>query len=349
MSKNVTLKDIARETGVHVSTVSRALDPTARRAISAEVVERVAEAAARMGYRPNRLAAGLRTRRTMTVGVLLPDITNTLFPPMVRGIESALEPLGYASILVNTDNDAERERRLLSALLDHGVDGIIDVAASRNDPDIRDLAESGVPVVTANRKMDRSRVPAVVSDDAGGIADMLALLHRAGHRRIAHIAGPASLSTGVERRHAFNETARRLELPLSEKQAVATARSYHESEGRRAAEILLDRGAGFTAFLCANDRLAIGAIEALRDRGLNCPRDVSVTGFNDIPLLDHITPGLTTVRILKHEIGRSAGEVLIRMMTEPDAHVPSTTVLPVELVERASVAAPRSGIQTATG
>lgn len=346
MAGNVTLKDIARETGVHVSTVSRALDPNARQTISEEVVERVMAAAERMGYRRNRLAFGLRTKRTMTVGIMLPDIANTLFPPMVRGIESVLEPLGYASILVNTDNDAEREARLLGTLLERGVDGIIDAAPTTVDPGIENVARHDVPVVTANRRIDGGNLPAIVSDEASGIAMVFNHIYKAGHRRIAHIAGPETLSTGIVRRKAFEETAERLNVALP-KGAIATTARYHEGEGRRAAEALLDSGHGYTAFLCANDRLALGAIEALRDRGLDCPGDVSVTGFNDIPLLEHISPGLTTVRILKFDVGRLAAETLVRMMTEPETKVPAVTVLPVELVERASVAPPRASAQAA--
>src|SRR5580704_13291283 len=122
--KRITLKDIARATGVHVSTVSRALDPVERKAITEEVVNRIRASADMLGYRPNRIAAGLRTKRTMTVGVMIPDITNVIFPPILRGIESVLEPLGYASIIVNTDNKRDRESRLLDVLRDRGVDGI---------------------------------------------------------------------------------------------------------------------------------------------------------------------------------------------------------------------------------
>ena len=347
MASSVTLKDIARATGVHVATVSRALDRNARRSISEEVVQRVVAAAERMGYRPNRMAMGLRTRRSMTVGIMLPDITNTLFPPMVRGIESVLEPLGYASILVNTDDDAEREQRMMQALLDHGVDGIIDAAPSRADPAVDRLAGDDVPIVTANRKIESGRVPAVISDEASGIALVFTRLYEAGHRRIAHIAGPETLSTGIVRRRAFEDNARGLELPLPEGAIVATSR-YTEDEGRRAAAELIREG-DYTAFLCANDRLALGALEALRDHGLECPIDVSVTGFNDIPLLDHITPGLTTVRILKFEVGRFAAELLVRLMSEPETQVPSSTVLPVELIERDSIAPPKSRLSAKLG
>ncbi len=340
MKKNVTLKDIARETGVHVSTVSRALSPERRVAMSPEVVTRIREVAETMGYRPNRLASGLRTRRTMSVGIMIPDITNTLFPPIVRGVESVLEPSGYTSILVNTDNDPEREARLFDVLLEHGVDGIIDAAARCTDPLLCEVADE-VPVVTANRQVEESSLPSVVNDDAGGVRRMVRLLRDAGHRKIAHIAGPPGLSTGTTRREAFEATMRDLELEIPDGTIVAAQR-YDEDEGHRCAEALLDGREGLTAILCANDRLAIGAVGAVTRRGLHCPEDLSITGFNDIPSLDLIPPGLTTIRILQFDVGRIAAEHLLAMMTEPECQVPMTTVLPVSLIERGSVAAPKS-------
>ena len=167
--KRITLKDIARETGVHVSTVSRALDPVERKTITDEVAKRIQAAAESLGYRPNRIAAGLRTNRTMTVGVMIPDITNVIFPPILRGIESVLEPLGYASIIVNTDSERDREVRLLDVLRDRGVDGIIHAAVLRSDPSIAKAAQDGLPVVTLNRKVEFSSIPYVINDEDAGI------------------------------------------------------------------------------------------------------------------------------------------------------------------------------------
>ncbi len=335
MKKSTTLKDIARATGVHVSTVSRALTPNGGASLSQEVVERIRKAAEAMDYRPNRLASGLRTSRTMTVGVMIPDITNNLFPPIVRGIEGFLEPNGYASILVNTDNDIAREQRLMDVLRERGVDGVINAAVRADDGQMERFA-AGLPVVTVNRKVENSTIPSVISDDVGGVRMMVHRLAKLGHRRIGHVAGPADLSTGVDRRAAF-ETAMRTLGHDAPARLVVTASYYTEAEGARCADLLLDRDEGVTAILCANDRLALGALEALRARGLSCPGDISVTGFNDIPFLDLIPPGLTTVQILQYDIGRTAAEILVKLMTMPERRVPSTTILPVSIVERGSI------------
>lgn len=336
MRTAVTLKDIARETGVHVSTVSRALGPNAHNTLTEQVITRVRETATRMGYVPNRLASGLRTNRTMTVGMMIPDITNSVFPPMVRGVESVLEPMGYASIIVNTDSLVEREHRLADILRERGVDGIIHAAVLRNDPKIDAIVAQGTPVVTANRSIDSPNIPAVVNDDAHGIHLMLRHLHDFGHRQIVHIAGPQELSTGQIRYQAFLDAAQSLGIHLPQG-AIARTNRFDEAEGHRAAGELARTGLPFTAILCANDRLALGAIDYLRSRGINCPTQVSVTGFNDMPMLDLIPPRLTTVRIQQFEVGRVSAQLLLQIMNDRDSSYPKETVLPVELIVRDSV------------
>ena len=309
MTKPITLKDIARETGVHVSTVSRALDLEGQNALTPEVVERIRRTAQQMGYRRNRLASGLRTKRTMTVGMMIPDITNTLFPPIVRGVESVLENAGYASIIVNTDGDPEREEKLVDVLLERGVDGIIDAAAQRDDPRMLAVVAQGVPVVTVNREISGSSIPSVVNDDAEGVRLALQHLYDWGHRRIAHIAGPQELSTGLMRLMTFKRLAHEfgLDLPAA---SIVLASKYDEEEGRRCADHLLRQDWKCTAILCANDRLALGAIDQIKKHGLSCPEDISITGFNDIPFLDLIPPGLTTIRVQQLGVGKLSAELL---------------------------------------
>ncbi len=336
MNKPVTLKDIARETGVHVSTVSRALDPNAKTSLTREVVDRIRSTAERMGYRPNRLASGLRTKRTMSIGLMIPDIENTLFPPIVRGAESVLEPAGYTSIIVNTDSDRAREAKLVDVLLERGVDGILHAAPYLADPRMTEVARRGLPMVTVNRQIENSEIPGVVNDDAAGISLMLKYLHDCGHRRIAHIAGPDNLSTGRIRVEAFRATAQELGLDLPG-EAIALSDYFHEQEGARCTAQLLESGYEFTAILCANDRLALGTFDALRQHGLSCPKDMTVTGYNDIPFLDLIPPGLTTIRTQQTDIGRIGAELLVKMMSEPGVTIPRTTILPVKLIERGSV------------
>lgn len=340
MNKRVTLKDVAKAAAVHVSTVSRALDPNSSTSLSEEVSNRIKAVAKELGYRPNRIAAGLRTNKSMTVGVMIPDITNTLFPPIVRGIESTLEPFGYATILVNTDNIPERELRLIEVLRERGVDGIITVAAHRNDPGIAELIELGIPVVSLNRRLDISTVPYVINDDNVGMNLLLKHFFDLGHRRIGHIAGPRELSTGQIRATAFTEGCKALGLTDCADLIYYSDR-FEEAEGERCTVELLRTHPEITALLCANDRLAIGAYSGIRSLGLRVPQDISVTGFNDSPILESIPPRLTTVRIQKFEIGQTGAKLLLNAL-QGGPKGPIGTVLPVELIIRDSTCAPRS-------
>ncbi|WP_305985932.1 LacI family DNA-binding transcriptional regulator [Roseibium sp. MMSF_3544] len=341
MNKRVTLKDIAKHLGVHVSTVSRALDPEKQSNLSADAITRVRDVARELGYRPNRLAAGLRTRKSMSIGIMIPDITNVIFPPIVRGIENVLEPRGYASILVNTDNIAEREGRLIQVLRDRGVDGIIHAAVLRDDPTISWAADEGLAVVTLNRKVDGHEIPYVINDEEDGIRMIVDHLYQLGHRRIAKIAGPQNLSTGLLRYEAFLQTTKEYGL-TADPDLIEVAQQFEEEEGRKSARRLLDKGKPFTAVICANDRLALGALNALQESGLQCPDDVSLTGFNDMPFLDLIPPGLTTIRIRQFRAGQTCAQRLLDILDQSDRQAVAETILPVELVLRGSTAAPKS-------
>jgi LacI family transcriptional regulator len=335
MRKVPTLKDIAREIGVHPSTVSRALDPETRATLTADVIEKVRLAADRLGYRPNRMAASLRTSRSMTIGVMIPDITNMIFPPILRGVESVLESRGYAALVVSTDNIPEREARLVEVLRERGVDGIIHAAVQRLNPLIPRIVREGTPVVTVNRRVDGASIPAIVNDEMGGMRLLADHLQSFAHREVAHIAGPNSSSTGQERLIA-------LQLTLSDRNmslvAVAEAGRYDELEGVRCTRSLLTADTQFTAIICANDRLALGAIEALREAGLRCPEDISVTGYNDMPLIDRIQPALTTIRIQSFATGQAAAHALYALIRGEGETVPLETIMPVEIVIRNSVA-----------
>jgi len=344
--RNVTLKDVADAVGVHVSTVSRALDPKSRHLITPEVAEKVLRVSAEMKYRPNASAYSLRTRRTRTIGVTVPDITNPVFPPIIRGIEDGLEARGYAAIIANTDDRPERDLAALENLLARGVDGLITASVPLEDEPIAEMARAGKAVVTLNRRVEAPFVSSVVNDEEDGIRRMVEHLVRLGHRRIAHIAGPQQLSTGLWRRQAFIKHAAAFGL-ATEEGLIAYAGRFHEAEGERCARDLLAHGGGITAILCANDRLALGALDAVRGAGLTCPDDVSVTGFNDMPMLERLQPPLTTVRIQQYEAGLKAAEIILALTEADGAIVPVHAVLPVELIVRGSTAPLRAERLTA--
>jgi len=341
MSKRrTTLKDIADTIGVHTSTVSRALDPKTRHLITASIAERIVGAARERGYRPNAIASSLRTRRSMTVGVVVPDITNAVFPPILRGIEDTLTAHGYIAMIANSDSDPERESMLIDTLRARGVDGLILASAQREDPAISRAVEEGIPVVTVNRQVDDPNVASVTNDEASGIGLAVRHMLELGHRQIAHVAGPRTLSTGLLRHEAF-VAALRANGIAPDRELILSSRTFNEDEGERCCRALLDRSTSgarrFSAMVCANDRLALGAIKALRDAGHACPYDVSVSGYNDMDFVDRTEPPLTTVRIQKREAGARAAAILLERLRDPRRE-PEHVVLPVELVVRGSTA-----------
>lgn len=329
-----TLRDVAEAAGVHPGTASRALNPATRGLVNAATAQRVIKAAASLGYRPNPIARGLKTAKSATVGIVLPDLTNPLFPPIVRGIERVLEAAGYSGLIVNTDNDPGRERAQVESLLSRQVEGLIVATALVEHPFLEQLRRRGVRMVMVNRRPYRLEIPSIVPDDATGVE--LAVRHLAdlGHRRIAHLAGPTNTSTGVVRARAFRSAVHDLDLD-EDPALVATCRYWSEADGATALRDLLDKGIDFTAVVAGNDLIALGCYDVFAERGIDCPGEVSVVGFNDMPFLDKLRPPLTTVAIPHQEIGAEAARLLLETIAEPDRQVRSV-LFPLHLVVRGS-------------
>ena len=335
---------MAAAAGVHPGTASRALNEETRARVNEETARRVLDAAARLGYRPNSIARGLKTSRSYTIGVVVPDLRNPLFPPIARGIEEGLEPAGYTSLLANTDNDPERERLSFDALRARQVDGYITASARREHPLLLELAANGRPLVLVNRATDDDALPSVVPDDRDGMRQAVEHLVSLGHGRIAHLAGPFTLSTGVHRYEGFVEAMAAHGLAV-DPDLVVSGTGYTEDEGARLSRALLEAGRRFTAVLAGNDLMAVGCLDALREAGLQCPRDVSVVGFNDMTWSARLSPPLTTVRVPHQLLGLEAATLLLERLADPGTP-PRHVVLPVELVVRESTAKARGPVAT---
>ncbi|UGA47916.1 LacI family transcriptional regulator [Bradyrhizobium quebecense] len=326
-----TIKQIADAVGVHPSTVSRALDPKKRHLVADDVARRISAQAAALGYQPNRLAANLRLGRSDLVGVLLPDITNPVFAPILGGITEVLSAEGYAPIVADAGNISSQQISFVERLLSQRVDGLILATVSQDDELVGFCIRRGVPVILVNRSEARDRVSSVVSDDEMGMRLAVDHLVDIGHRRIAHIAGPLSTSTGALRRDGFERAMARHGLTG----VVREAAGYTREGGALAAAYLVGGPHQVTAIVAANDLLAIGALDALKERHLRCPEDLSLVGHNDMPFMDVVSPPLTTVRIEHREMGRIAARMLIEMLQSRSAEI-RHVVLPPELVVRKS-------------
>jgi LacI family transcriptional regulator len=332
-----TLKDIARDLGLHVSTISRALNPDTKHGVSPELADKIRRVSARRGYRPNAAAYNLKTNRSRIVGVVIPDITDPVFPPIIRGIEDGLARHGYVAVIANTDGNAQKEAQVIDSMRGRGVDGLILASVLRHDRGAVNAA-AGLPVVTVSRRTDDTDYSSVVHDEDDGMRQVLTHLASLGHRNIVTIAGPQTISTGYNRYSSYVHHCETLKLGAAQPLA-SFARAFNETEGERCAEELLATGRRFTAIVCANDRLAVGVVTALRRHGIDCPRDVSVTGFNDMPLCDRLFPPLTTVRVQHHRAGLEAAETMVGLIARSIA-TPRHIVLPVALVARESTQPP---------
>ncbi|MGA2190679.1 MAG: LacI family DNA-binding transcriptional regulator [Steroidobacteraceae bacterium] len=331
---------IAQRAGVHVSTVSRALNPQTRTRLSHEVATRILKIASDLSYTRNPLAFGLKTRRSFTVGVIVPDITNPLFPPIVRAVERTLGKEGYVTMLADSDNNREKERAILDSLQARQVDGLILATAWLQDDIVKKCQEQNIPFVLVNRTVLDEAVTCVVTNDVYGIRLAVDHLLQLGHRKLAYVGGPLNTSTGTGRRAGFFAALKAYRMTVRER-LVVDCPSFTVQAGAVAARKLLGTAnRSFTAIVAANDMLALGCYDALAEAGLECPADISITGYNDMPFADRFNPPLTTLRIPHDQIGVQSSLLLLRMMRDPTVIVPSVHLEPL-LAVRGSTASPQ--------
>ena len=333
-----TLRDVAKRAGVHLSTVSRVLNNKPGYVVSDEVAAKIRKAASDLGYQTNPFAYSLRVNRSFTVGVLIPDLVNPVFPPIIRGIEHTLARSDYTAILADCDHNPVEERRILERLKARQTDGLILATAQRADEIVQSCVDEGYRVVLVNRTVENRTVSSVTNDDAEGIALVIDHLVRLGHRRIAHVGGPQSFSTGYARYRAFRSALREHGLEPDETR-IAFCETFSEEEGRRALSELMSEVCDFTAVVAANDLIALGCYGALEDRGLHCPDDISVTGYNDMPFVDKFQPPLTTIRIPLYEMGVKVAQEILDLLESPDPQ-PKRLKLQPTLIVRGSTAPP---------
>lgn len=337
-SAPATIEDIARAAGVHPASVSRALRGVAGK-VSEQTRERIVRIATELGYQPNTIAASLRTQRTDLVAIVVPDLGNPLFGPIVKGLEAELRKQSLMCLVVQTPVDPAQRRDIVVALANRRVSGLLVLAAESDDPMLEVATQRGLPTVLVNRGFGERRFSSVVNDDRESVRLVLQHLAELGHRRIAHLSGPGSSSTGRARSAAVSELAPALGFG---KTLIVEAAAFTRQAGADAMRRLWSgRSVKPTAIFAANDLIALGALDVLRDAGVSVPREVSLVGHNDMPLVDLIDPPLTTVRIAIDQMSRQAAQLFMDLLREP-LQQPSARVLTPELIVRRSTAAPLS-------
>ncbi|WP_285731768.1 LacI family DNA-binding transcriptional regulator [Nocardiopsis sp. ATB16-24] len=316
----VTIKDVAHASGVHVSTVSRAF--SAAHLVNPRTRARVLAAADALGYRPNRAARALSTRRTGNLGLIVADIANPFFPPLIKAAQAHARRSDHHVFVADTDEQTRVEEELIRSMATQ-VDGALLVAPRLSNRLIAELS-ADVPLVVVNRRP--AGLPAVLMDVASGARQALEHLHGFGHRHIALLTGPRTSWTNQQLEHASADAAHRLGLRL---RPIGPNQPTEEGGAAAASDVL---ATGATAVLAYNDLVALGLIQELRSRGLDVPGDLGVVGVDNTHTARHCS--LTTVDMPTAAAGRAAIDLLLRRITTEDS--PGTVTLDTHLVVRGS-------------
>lgn len=329
--ERVRMKEVAEAVGVSINTVSRALN--GKPEISPETKAKILRATAQLGYKPNRLARGLRSNKTGIIGVIVADIANPYFSMLVKGIVKATQAHDYSIVLQSTDENYDREEEAIQVLLAAHVDGMLIAPTQKGIETIEELSESRVPFVLMSRYFTELETDYVIMDDLQGGFLATEYLLKQGHERIAMVNGPLHISSARERFEGYKKALSEHGLEVDASLVVCGALTM--DDGCRAARQLL-RNSPPSAIFAFSDFVAFGVMRALRERGLRVPTDGAVVGFDDILFSSCLETPLTTVGGQTEMVGHEAAELLIRKLSGKGATEPGQIRLPVQLVVRAT-------------
>jgi LacI family transcriptional regulator len=343
----VTIRQLARLSGVSVGTVSRALNGYAD--VNPATRERIIRLAAELDYTPAAAARSLVTQRSHVVGVVLdtgeghPDLQHPFFHEVMAGLKNEIGASGFDLLLFASERPGNGYGRhsYLKRARHHNVDGVVVMGLDPEDPEVARLARSEMPVVAVDAELTGPNTTYVISDNVTGGRRAVEHLHGLGHRRIATITGLLETRPAADRLRGYRAALQQLGLAYRD-ELVAYGDFYTDS-GHRAMASLLALDEPPTAVVAASDMMAFGAIRAAAEAGLSVPGDVSVVGFDDMQLADHMNPPLTTLRQDKPGLGSAAGRVLAQIVEGDAAAAEHIVVLPVELIQRGSSAPPARG------
>lgn len=309
----MTIKDVAKKAGVSIATISRVINNKPE-GISPEKRIYIQKIIEEMGYKPSGLARGLVTKRTSTIGLLIPDISNPFFPLMARGVEDGAQANKYSVFLCNTDGEIERERQYMSILKERGVDGIIlTISQGTNKEYVREIIDGSIPVVLLDEPVAYRNVYGVFVDNHKG--GYLATRHliELGHKKIACITGPYSSITSIKRMEGYKHAI--TEAGISIDESIIMSGDYKEETGFKYMDEIIRSSSGVTAVFSASDNIAIGIYRAAKSHGLKIPKDLSVVGFDDAYSTQLIEPALTDVQQPTYEMGIKAVETILKLLS----------------------------------
>jgi len=328
---NTTIKDVAKLAGVHPSTVSRVINNDSR--ISEKTKNKVIYVINKLGYTPNAIARGLKTKRTNTIGMLIPDITNPFFANLARGVEDAASENGFNVILCNSDEKLEKERTYLEILKEKRVDGLILSSVHIKDKSIFRLEKIKYPYILVSRDiagLDKNCI--IVNDIAGGTMATEHLI-KLGYRRIAHITGPLKVKSAINRLEGYGIALKKNHIEYKEE--LVEEGDFRIAGGYKAMKKLLELSELPTAIFAANDLVAIGAMQAIQKKNYHIPKDFCIIGFDDIKLASFVYPALSTIRQPMLEMGVLAVKTLLRIIKGGEFNQKKVILKP-ELIVRES-------------
>ena len=301
------IKDVAALAGVSVATVSRVMNGAAR--VSPQTRVRVMTAMDELGYRPNAVARSLRTDATKSLGLIIGDILNPFFTGLARAVEDEARVAGYTVVIGNADERAEQQDHYVRVLLEQRVDGLLISPAAEATPMVAAAAASGTPMVFVDRVVPGLDVPSVRAAGTAATRDFIRHVHDLGHRRIAFISGPDTLSTGRERTEAF--VAAMAEFGLTVRPEYVRAGDFQAESGRAITAYFLDLAEPPELIFAGDNLMALGALQEFRARGLRIPQDVALGSFDDVPWFEHIDPPVTAIAQPVQQLGSHAVRTIL--------------------------------------
>lgn len=331
-----TSHDVAKKAGVSIATVSRVLNDSPH--VRPSVKRKVLRAVKALNYQPNRTAQRLRAKQSKVIGLIISDIQNPFFTAAVRGIEDVAYHNGYSVVLCNSDEDPEKEKLYVDVMRAEAVAGVIITSASEAEPQVGDLLDARIPVVALDRRIKDRRVDSVLTTNVQGAYAAVTHLIGLGHRCIGFIGLPLTRTTGRERFEGYQRALRENGLPVS--RARVRISDAKQQGGHDAALDLLASQPRLTALFAANNLTTLGALAAIRERGLKIPDDISIIGFDDMPWATLLQPPLTAIAQPTYELGQQAAELLLARLKDPGKPV-SHVQLNTTLIVRGSTGAPR--------
>lgn len=335
-SKNrATQADVARWANVSQAMVSYVLNDTSTVSVPVETRQRILQAMDELGYVPNRTARSLRTNKTYTIATIIPDITNPFYPAFGRGIQDVAEEQNYDLIMYNTDGLAEKERKSLLSVQQGRVDGVIAVLFHLTAKDLIPLMETGLPVVrleASKKAIGPYPLDNLYVDNIAAAQTVVSYLINQGHSQIGLIAGQGG--PGQFRVQGYQKALAEHNLPLNDD--LIRRGDFAEEGGYEGMQALLSLSPRPTAVFAANDLMAMGALIAIQEAGLQIPTDMAVVGFDDIPTAKLLNPPLTTVSQFQEQLGRRAAEMLFERLNGSAPETGRCEEMPYRLIKRKS-------------